>query len=168
MRLLWLVLAVAGALALQTTLARFWGGVAEGVNLVLVVVVYASLVLGPVTGMLTGSGAGLVQDALSGGVIGIGGLAKATVGFLCGAIAQQVVLAATVPRLMIFFAATVGHAAVFMGLYTLLDLRTYASPWATVAVQGAGNAVAGVMTFAVIEGVPRFVQRRRIRRRSRL
>ena len=34
--------------------------------------------------MLTGSLAGLVQDALTTGVIGIGGLAKTVVGFLSG------------------------------------------------------------------------------------
>jgi len=166
-KVLWIVLAVAGALALQTTLARFGGGT-DAVDLVLVVVVYASLVSGPVTGMLTGSGAGIVQDALSGGVIGIGGLAKATVGFVCGVVAQQFVIAAALPRLVMFFAATLVHAALFMGLYTLLDLRSYPSPWTTAGLQGVGNAVAGVVAFTVIEGVPRLVERRRIRRRSRL
>ena len=168
MRALWIVLAVALALVLQTTLARFAGGGTEAVNLVLVVVVYASLVAGPVTGILTGSGAGIVQDALSGGVIGIGGLAKATVGFLCGVVAQQFVVVAALPRLVIFVAATAVHAVLFMGLYTLLDLRTYPSPWLPVGLQGLGNAVAGLTAFAVVEGVPVVAARRRSRRRSRM
>ena len=167
MKALWIVLAVAGALALQTTLARFVGGT-DAVDLVVVVVVYASIVSGPVTGMLTGSAAGIVQDALSGGVIGIGGLAKATVGFLCGVVAQQFVIAATLPRLVMFFAATLAHAVIFMGLYAVLDLRSYPSPWTSMGLQGIGNAVAGVVAFAVIEGVPRLAERRRVRRRSRL
>ena len=50
-------------------------------DLVLVVVVYVALTTGPVSGMLAGSVAGLIQDALSSGVIGIGGLAKSIVGF---------------------------------------------------------------------------------------
>ena len=168
MRALWIALAVAVALVLQTTLARFAGGGTEAVDFVLVVVVYASLVAGPVTGMLTGSGAGIVQDALSSGVIGIGGLAKATVGFLCGVVAQQFVMVAAVPRLVMFLAATMVHAALFMGLYTLLDLRTYPSPLVTVGLQGLGNAAAGLMAFGVIEGVPAVAARRRHRRRTRL
>jgi rod shape-determining protein MreD len=164
-RAIWIALAVIAALVLQTTLARFTGGGTETVDLVLVVVVYASLVAGPVTGLVTGSVAGIVQDALSSGVIGIGGLAKATVGFLCGVVAQQFVVVAAVPRLMMFFAATASHAVIFMGMYTLLDLRAYPSPWVALSVQGLGNAAVGVVAFALIEGVPAVVERRRFRRR---
>src|SRR5204863_5985081 len=83
------VLAIALALALQTTLARFVIRGTVAVDLVLVVVVYAALAAGPVTGILTGAFAGLVQDALSSGLIGIGGLAKTLVGFLAGLVGTQ-------------------------------------------------------------------------------
>ena len=63
------VLATALALALQTTLARFVIRGTVAVDLVLVVVVYTALVSGPVTGLLAGTFAGLVQDALSTGVM---------------------------------------------------------------------------------------------------
>ena len=90
----WIVLATAVALALQTTLARFVVRGTVAVDLVLVVVVYAALKAGPVTGLLTGTFAGLVQDALSSGVIGIGGLAKTIVGFLAGIVGTQFIVAA--------------------------------------------------------------------------
>jgi rod shape-determining protein MreD len=167
-RVLWIALVVAVAVALQTMLARFAGGGTEAVDLVLVVVVYASLAGGPVTGILSGSGAGIVQDALSGGVVGIGGLAKAIVCFVCGVVARQFVITATVLRFAMFFAATAAHAAMFMGLYSLLDLRSYSSPWAMVSMQGVGNAVVGVVAFAVVEGVPGWAARRRIRKRARM
>ena len=48
---------------------------------VLVVVVYVALTNGPVAGLLTGTIAGLLQDALATGIIGIGGLAKTLAGF---------------------------------------------------------------------------------------
>jgi rod shape-determining protein MreD len=83
------LIAIALALALQTTLARFLVGGTAALDLVLVVVVYVALTSGPVTGMLAGSLAGIVQDALSSGVIGVGGLAKSIVGFLAGVIGQQ-------------------------------------------------------------------------------
>jgi rod shape-determining protein MreD len=69
------IVAVAVALALQTTAARFLVRGSVAVDLVLVVVVYVALTSGPATGLLSGTFAGLVQDALSSSVIGIGGLA---------------------------------------------------------------------------------------------
>ena len=157
--------AIAVALALQTTLARFLVGGTAAFDLVLVVVVYVALTSGPVTGMFAGSLAGLIQDALSSGVIGIGGLAKSIVGFLTGAIGQQFIVTAALPRFMMFVAATAAHAAVFMGLYVLLGLRSFPSPWAAVASQAAGNAVVGMVAFTIIESLPGIVERRRMRKR---
>ena len=84
MKIAGVVVATALALALQTTLARFLVRGTAGIDLVLVVVVYAALSYGPVTGLVTGTFAGLLQDALSSGIIGIGGLAKTVVGFVAG------------------------------------------------------------------------------------
>ena len=60
-----------------------------------------------------------------------------------------------------FFGATVLHAAVFMGLYVLLDLRQFGTPYAAVAGQAAGNAVVGVVAFQLVELLPGAVERRR-------
>lgn len=158
------LIAIALALALQTTLARFLIGGTAAIDLVLVVVVYVALTTGPVAGMLSGSVAGLVQDALSSGVIGIGGLAKSIVGFLTGVMGQQFIVTAALPRFVTFLAATAVHAAVFMGLYVLLDLRTFATPWTAVATQAIGNAVVGMVAFTAIESLPGMAQRRRARR----
>jgi len=159
------LIAIALALALQTTLARFLIGGTAAVDLVLVVVVYVALTSGAVTGMFAGSLAGLIQDALSSGVIGIGGLAKSVVGFLAGAIGQQFIVTAALPRLVMFLAATAAHAAVFMGLYVLLGLRSFPSPWAAIASQALGNAAVGMIAFTLIESLPGVVERRRMRRR---
>lgn len=163
MRVLWIVLAVAVAVVLQTMLARYAIGGFQAVDLVLVVVVGVSLVTGPVSGMLTGSVAGIIQDALSSGIVGIGGLAKATTGLVCGAIARQFVVTMALPRVVMFFVATVVHAVMFMGLYTLLDLQTFTLPWATVSIQGLTNCVAGVAALTIIERLPVVLERRRAR-----
>src|SRR5206468_10698694 len=87
------VLAIVLALALQTTVARFVIRGIVAVDLVLVVVVYVALNAGPVTGLLSGTFAGLVQDTLAGsGIIGIGGLAKTIVGFLTGIVGTQFIV----------------------------------------------------------------------------
>jgi rod shape-determining protein MreD len=155
-----IILGVAAALALQTTLARYVRGTVA-VNLVLVAVVYVALMSGPVTGLLTGAFAGLVQDALSTGIIGIGGLAKTLVGFLTGIIGTQFIVAQPVPRFFVFFGATLLHELVFIGLYTLLDLRHFGTPYAAVARQAAGNAAVGVVAFQLVEFLPGAVERRR-------
>ena len=161
------MLAIASALALQTTLDRFLGGTTAAVDLVLVAVVYVALTNGPVGGMLAGTGAGLIQDALTSGLPGIGGLAKSIVGFFAGAVGQQFIVTAALQRLVMFVAATVVHAGVFMGLYVVLNLRTFAAPLRTVAAQALANALVGMVVFTVIEAVPGAVERRRMNKRGR-
>jgi rod shape-determining protein MreD len=130
------------------------------VDLVFVVVVYVALASGPVTGLLTGTLAGLVQDALSSGVIGIGGLAKTIVGFLAGMVGTQFIVAQPLPRFVVFFGGTLLHSLIFMGLYTILDLRRFETPYSAVAGQALGNAVVGVVAFQLAELVPGAIDRR--------
>jgi rod shape-determining protein MreD len=159
------VLATAAAIALQTTLARFIIRGTVAVDLVLVVVVYAALSAGSVTGLLTGTFAGLVQDALStSDVIGIGGLAKTIVGFLAGIVGTQFIVTQPLPRFVVFFAATVLHAVIFMGLYAVLGMRDFGAPFGAVLGQATGNAVVGVVAFQLAELLPGAVERRRLTR----
>lgn len=167
MRTAGVLIAVALALALQTTLAPFVVGGTTAIDLVLVAVVYIALTGGPVSGMLAGSVAGLIQDQLSTGVLGIGGLAKSIVGFVVGAIGQQFIVTAALPRLVTFVGATAAYQALFMGLYVVLGLRSFPSPWKAIATQALGNAVVGMIAFTIVEAVPGIVERRRAGRRSR-
>ena len=158
------MVAVAAALALQTTLARFVIRGTVAVDLGLVVVVYIALTSGPVTGLLSGTLTGLLQDALASGILGIGGLAKTVVGFLAGVIGTQFIVAQPLPRFVVFFAATVLHAVIFIGLYVVLDLRRYESPYAGVTGQALGNAIVGVVAFQLVELLPGAIERRRAQR----
>lgn len=163
MRLAATLAALAAALALQTTLTTYVRETAT-LDFVLIVVVYLSLTSGPTTGVVAGSLAGLVQDALSSGIMGIGALAKTLVGFAAGRVGTQFIVTAPLPRFVVFIGASVLHAAVFMGLYGLLGLREFPAPYAGVAGQAVGNAVVGVVGFQVLEWLPGFLARRRLRR----
>lgn len=165
MRAAGVLISIALALALQTTLARFVVGGTAPIDLVLVAVVYIALTSGPVSGMLAGSVAGLIQDSLSTGVVGIGGLAKATVGFVVGVLGQQFIVTAALPRLVMFVGASVGYQLVFMGIYTLLQQRSFPSPWKAMATQALGNAVVGMIVFTIVEAFPGVMERRRAGRR---
>lgn len=161
------LLAIAAALALQTTLASLVIRGTAALDLVLIAVVYLALISGPVTGLLLGSAAGLVQDALSSGIIGIGGLAKTVVGFVAGVLGTQFIVTAPLSRFVVFVLATVLHAGVFMGLYTLLGLRQFDDPWVAVVTQAVGNGFLGVVGAQVIELLPGLRDRRKAKRMAR-
>lgn len=157
--------AIAVALALQTTLASLVIRGLTPIDLVLIVVVYIALIGGPSAGLLAGSAAGLIQDALSSGIVGIGGLAKTVVGFVAGILATQFIVTAPLSRLLVFVIATVLHAAIFMGLYASLGLRTFEDPYADVLSQAIGNGIIGVVAAHLFERLPGLWERRRVRRR---
>ena len=164
MKVAGVLLATVAALVLQTTFARFVARDAVPVDFVLVAVVYAGLRGGPVTGLLAGTFGGIVQDAMSSGVIGIGGLAKTTVGCLAGVIGTQFIVAKLIPRFVVFAAATVLHAVVFMGLYELLGLRDFGMPGLLLAGQAGSNALLGVVALHLSDALPGAIDRRRAAR----
>ena len=155
------LVAILIAIALQTTLSSVMLQRGAALDLVLIVVVYVGIKSGPVTGVLAGTVAGLIQDALSSGVLGIGGLAKTVVGFLAGVLGTQFIVTAPLPRFLLLLVATGLHAAIFMGLYTLLNLRQFPAPYPQIVGQAFGNAFVGVIGFQLIEWLPGFVDRRR-------
>ena len=157
-----ILLAIALAQALQTTIARYITGRTVGVDLVLVVVVYVALTSGSVAGLLTGTVAGLIQDSLSTGLIGIGGLAKTIVGFVSGIIGTQFIVSQPLPRFLVFFVATVAQQAITIGLGVVLGPRSFNTPYAAVAAEALGNAVVGVAAFQLAELLPGAVERRRM------
>lgn len=161
MRFAKVILGLVAALALQTTVAGLAIRGTAALDLVLIVVVYVALTSGPVVGLLAGSAAGLVQDTLSSGILGIGGLAKTIVGFAAGIFGTQFIVTASFPRFVVFVLATVLHAAVFMGLYVLLELRHFPDPYTAVLGQAVANGIVGVVGSQLVEALPSSLQRRR-------
>ena len=64
------------ALVLQTTLIPYLVGNGVQLDLVLVAIVYLAMTTSPVTALLSGAVGGVIQDALSGGIIGVSGINK--------------------------------------------------------------------------------------------
>lgn len=164
MKAIAVVLALAGALALQTTLAGLTIGGGISVNLVLVAVVYIALTHGAVAGLLAGSVGGIIQDALAGGIIGIGGLSKTIVGFAAGVLGAQFIVSQPIPRFVIFFGATIVHELCFKMLYALVESREFSLRWIPLLTLAAVNAVIGLIAFQIVELAPGLMQRREARR----
>jgi rod shape-determining protein MreD len=158
------ILAIIGALALQTTLSGMLAGGTIAVNLVLVAVVYLALSYGAVTGTLAGMIGGLAQDALAGGIVGLGGMTKTVIGFFVGVLGAQFNLSTTVPRLVMFVAATFLHEVMFEGLHAMIGGRPFALQWSATLIQSLVNGLIGVMAFMLVERGPEAMQRRRMSR----
>jgi rod shape-determining protein MreD len=158
------LLALVVALAAQTTLSGLTMTGASMVNLVIVAVVYAALVFGPITGLMAGTAGGLAQDALAGGIVGIGSLSKTIVGFLAGLLGAHFIVAQPLPRFVMFVSASVVHEICYQGLSALVEVRPLRLSYGPVLTQAAINGIVGLTAFFVVERLPGALQRRRARR----
>jgi rod shape-determining protein MreD len=158
------LLALVVALAVQTSLSGLTMTGASMVNLVLVAVVYTALVFGPTTGMMAGTAGGLAQDALAGGIVGIGSLSKTIVGFLAGLLGAHFIVAQPLPRFVMFVSASVVHEFCYQGLSALIEVRPLRLAYGPVLTQAAINGIVGLAAFFVVERLPGALQRRRARR----
>jgi rod shape-determining protein MreD len=157
------VLALAAALAVQSTIAGLTVRGATTINLVLVAVVYSALAFGPVTGLLAGTAGGLAQDALAGGIVGIGAFSKTLVGFVVGVLGAQFIVAQPLSRFLMFIGATLLHELCFQALYAVAEARDFRLHYRVVLMQAGLNAAIGVIAFQLVEVGPGLLQRRRSR-----
>jgi hypothetical protein len=88
-------------------------------------------------------------------------MAQPVVGCLAGIIGTQFIEAQSLPRFVVFFGATILHAVISIGLYELLNLADFGTPYAAVAGQATANAIIGVVAFNLAELLPGAVDRRR-------
>ena len=159
-----LLFGVVAALVLQTLLSRFLVHGRVGVDLVLVAVTYLGLTSGPVVGLFAGTIGGLTQDALSTGIVGIGGLAKTIVGFIAGIIGTHFIVSGPIPRFVVFLGASLLQVAVVVGLEMLLELRPLARTYPLTLVEAAGNGLVGVVLLQLSDLLPGAMERRRATR----
>jgi rod shape-determining protein MreD len=153
--------ALAVALVLQTTLAGMSMTGGTRVNLVLVAVVYLALSYGAVTGLLAGTAGGLAQDAIAGGVVGIGSLSKTVVGFLVGVLGAQFIVSTPVPRFLMFVGASFVHEVCFQAVYALVESRGFRMQYSAAVVQAFVNGAVGIVAFLLVERGPEMFQRGR-------
>ncbi len=166
MRTAGVLAALALAMVLQTTISGLSMAGGTRVNLVLVAVVYVALAFGAVTGLLAGTAGGIAQDALAGGIVGIGGLAKTIVGFLVGVLGAQFIVSQPVPRFVMFVGATLVHEACVQAVYAVVESRAFTMQYSVTFMQALVNGAVGIVAFWVVENVPMLTQRRDARSAS--
>jgi rod shape-determining protein MreD len=168
MKLSRVLLTIFVAVTLQVTLARFTVGGRWSFDLVLVGVVYAALLWGPMAGMLAGTLAGLVQDSLAGSIVGVGGLAKTVVGCLSGVVGAQFVLLRPQARTIIVAFASIVHRLGIIALLAIIEQRWSGVDWGAMLSETLINSVAGLILFQAHDAVPGAVSKGRLSRRSSL
>jgi rod shape-determining protein MreD len=168
MRILPVVVAVLVSVVLQATLARYMVGGRWVFDLVLVGVVYAALQQGAVAGMLAGTLGGLLQDTLSGGILGVGGLTKTVTGYVTGGLGTQFVVSKPYAKAVIVAAATVVNRVMNIGLDGLIHQAWPVVSWFAILGEVGANTVFGFVVFAAAAALPDAMSRGRFSRRSTL
>jgi rod shape-determining protein MreD len=154
------------AVVLQAALARYTVGGRWVFDLVLVGVVYAALQQGAVAGMVAGTVGGLLQDSVSGGILGTGGRTKTLTGFIAGGVATQFVVSKPHAKAVIVAGATVLNRAMAIGLDGLIHLAWPPVSWTAVAGELVANTACAFVVFVAATALPGAMARGRMRRRT--
>jgi rod shape-determining protein MreD len=153
-----------GAVVLQVALARHAVGGRFVFDIVLVGGVSAPQAGGG--GMLAGTIGGLLQDVLSGGVVGLAGLVKTLVGYAAGAMGTHFVVAKAHARALIVAVASLVSGLMSAGLQGVIAQSWPRVSWPGMLEAIVINTAVGWLAFQLAESVPGAVARGRSRRRS--
>lgn len=105
----------------------------------------------PVTGMLTGSILGLLQDSLTHQVIGLFGIAKTVVGYLASSLGVKIDIENPGSRLLITFVFYLLHQTIYFMVARGLAEQMLTWRWGHEALAALANAVLGVVVFMVLD-----------------
>lgn len=149
------------------------------VDLPLIITVYTALQRSPMLGMATGCAAGLGSDAISGGIVGVGGFSRTLIGYAVAMSSIKLALENPLMRLAIVGLASVVNTVLFVGLHQMLQQEQvldqalpHVGSWAafgkTVGFKAIGDTLAAGGVFLVLDRVfaeQRAAQRMAIKRR---
>ena len=112
MRFLDVALALLVAFLVQTVFGRYFDVLNSYLDLFTVVVAMFGLLRGRAVGVMTGTAAGLIQDAFSGGFLGFNGISKITVGYVAGIAGRHLIVRSWSSRLLFFAAMSIIDMAI--------------------------------------------------------
>ncbi len=144
------IFVTAAALAAQWTLPLL-SSFFSNFDLPLLVTIYFALARrSPVGGMMTGCILGLIQDAMSGRLIGIFGISKTVVGYVASSLGARIDLENPLARFLLTIVFYLLHQAV----YAVVLRGMVGQPYPLrIYVLGAAivNGVVGALLFAVLD-----------------
>jgi len=145
---------VVAALALHTTVLERISIAGVKPDLLLAIVVYVSLLMGPVYGTAAGFALGLAQDAQSHHLLGLNAMAKAIAGFAAGHVWEGLAKESPLTQMAVLFGSAVLHNLVFLTVYTWAQMGTMPGLMIRFGLPGAlYTAVASPLLLALLQRV---------------
>lgn len=138
----------------QMLIGQHLPGLARRCDLFSVYVVYIALTRPARPAMVIGGGAGLLQDALTGVVLGLNGFKKTLLGFLVGTLGSLFMLNQPVPRFSILFAAAIFDPLAEWGLSLAMGQHYVFPAPMDLALLGIGNGIIGLAAFWIAARLP--------------
>jgi rod shape-determining protein MreD len=148
------LLGLAAAALAQMLLGQHAPAFAERCDLFTIFTVYAALTRPPRTAVVLGSAAGLLQDALTGVVLGLNGFKKTLLAYLVGTLGSLFMLNQPVPRFGILFAAAFFDPIASLLLSLAMGQHHVFPGFGDLVVRGLTNGLVGLVTFWVAGRLP--------------
>lgn len=143
---------VVAVLTLQTTALERIGIAGVKPDFLLAIVVYVSLLKGPVYGTAIGFSLGILQDAQSHHALGLCALAKAVTGFAAGHAWEGLAKESPLTQMAVLFGAAVLHNLIFLTLYTWAQIGAMPGLMVRFGAPGAlYTAIVSPMLVAVLQ-----------------
>ena len=154
MKLLTLILVLAGGLAAQTGLGALWPESLGYADMMLVPVLWYAMAGSQRSGMLVGCAAGLLQDAwFQTGVFGISGFKKTALGWLLGGLSARFDVNRQTGRFVCGVLASLGDTVMDVGLRRLLDRVEPAPTLLEAAIRALVTGLLVVGAFGLVRRV---------------
>lgn len=140
------------AILLQALLPRMVPGLMLVDLPLLVTIFFAVSRRSPIAGALTGAVIGLLQDALTGQPIGVNGLAKTVIGYICASIGVRIDVDALPTRLLITFLFSLLNGVLLFGIVRhLVGIRVEHLLWRHELLRAGLNTAVGVPFFYLLD-----------------
>lgn len=154
---IWVTLGVPlAALFLQAFLPARWHFFSL-FDLPLLVTIYFGMTRrSPVSGLVTGSLIGLVQDSLTHQPLGLYGIAKTLIGFAASSLGVKLDVDSPLTRMLLTSAFYIVHQAIYFLVARGLVRQTLDWPWLYTLGAALANGILAVVLFAILD---RFKQR---------
>lgn len=152
---LWKVLAgLALAALVQMLLGQHAPSIAARCDLFAIYTVYVALTRPPRTAVVLGSAAGLLQDALTGVVLGLNGFKKTLLAYLVGTLGSLFMFNQPVPRFGMLFAAAFFDPVASLLLSLAMGQQQVFPGIGDLVLRGLTNGVVGLLAFWVAARLP--------------
>ncbi|MFQ5700676.1 MAG: rod shape-determining protein MreD [Acidobacteriota bacterium] len=144
-------LVLIGAVVLQSVVSGIWPATSRFFDLPLIAVLYYAIVRGPGGALMAGTGAGLLQDALGGTLLGVSALSKAVAGYLMGILALRLALFSLISRILVVAAATVTSRFVELATMAIMGRRLGHVSYSQLFESVPGNCLLGALILSTLK-----------------